>query len=670
MANNGSFSKSLWDGHYVLRVDWTAKPDTPSNTSTITAKVYFVNDWALQIGSRTGNSVVINGVSYSFNSPAISSTGSHLLATITSNAIAHNSYGSKTVAMSCNFKMNATLSSGSYGTQTVNTLTASASLTLDRITRKSTLSAGNGTLGTAQTLTINKAADGFTHTVTYKCGTATGTIATKSTAKTLSFTPPLSLVSQNTAGTSVSVTFTITTYSGTSNLGSNTKTITCAIPSSVKPSCSLTVTDADGYDAKYGGSVKGVSKFKVKVTPITAYSSPISSYAVTANGANYNSGDFTTSILNSCGTLSVTAKVTDKRSRTSDLATVSKSVLDYSPPRITKLEISRCDANGNDDSKGDYVKAAFGAEISPLNNKNSANYTLRYKKSSETDYTSVSLTNYQNRYSFSDGKYIISAADGKSYDFILTAADDFNDATKGDSGGAMGFAFSWFSKFRGFALGKIAEFEGVFDTAWKIFPRGGFVNPLLPKGTDFDSLKTPNVFAGCNANDAGYSNCPIDSSTFTFEVMSAGDAGQILQRLTACVENLSITYERFYYDNLWSEWQISKKLPESGEANGGRYIKFADGTLICTKKMTYNTDVTTQEGSLYYGARQSLGEFAHEFADEPAVSVHLIGGSSGFMDALKDRSGGKSIGTINVYRPTPLAGAAYILHIIAVGRWR
>ena len=44
MASSGSFSGSIKDGHYKLRVDWSQTKNVSANTSTITCKMYLVND--------------------------------------------------------------------------------------------------------------------------------------------------------------------------------------------------------------------------------------------------------------------------------------------------------------------------------------------------------------------------------------------------------------------------------------------------------------------------------------------------------------------------------------------------------------------------------------------------------------------------------------------------
>ena len=116
MASSGSFSGSIHSGHYVLRVDWTQSKNVSANTSTITAKAYLVNEspWTLSISGRSDNTITINGTSHTYASPAISSTGTHLLGSATQ-TVSHNSDGTKSLTISAVFYIRATLS-GTYYT--------------------------------------------------------------------------------------------------------------------------------------------------------------------------------------------------------------------------------------------------------------------------------------------------------------------------------------------------------------------------------------------------------------------------------------------------------------------------------------------------------------------------------------------------------------------------
>ena len=170
MASSGSFSGSIRDGHYKLRVDWSQSKNVSANTSTITCKLYLVNDWSLNISGRSDNTCTIDGSAQTFSSPAISSTGTHLLGTV-SRTVNHASDGSKSLTISAVFQIRATISGTYYGT-----ISARANITLDSIPRASSVSAGNMTMGSAGTITISRASSSFTHTLTYSFGNTSGTI--------------------------------------------------------------------------------------------------------------------------------------------------------------------------------------------------------------------------------------------------------------------------------------------------------------------------------------------------------------------------------------------------------------------------------------------------------------------------------------------------------------
>lgn len=281
MASSGSFSGSIVSGHYVLRVDWTQTQNVSANTSTITAKIYLVNDYNLSISARTANSITIDGTQQSFNSSAISTTGTHLLNTVTQ-TVSHASDGAKSLSMNCVFSIAATISGTYYST-----ITASATITLDSIPRASSISMSTGTMGTASTITITRASSAFTHTITYKFGSATGTITTKTTATSVSWTPALTLANQIPNATSGTCTLTCTTYNGSASIGTKTVSVTLKVPTSVVPTItSLTATRVDGtVPSTWEIYVRTKSKATLTINGAAgSYGSTISSYKISGGG--------------------------------------------------------------------------------------------------------------------------------------------------------------------------------------------------------------------------------------------------------------------------------------------------------------------------------------------------------------------------------------------------
>ena len=134
---SGSFYKAISRYNYKLIVEWTSTATTSSNSSTVKAKIKLYCPYDLYISARSDNAIVINGVTYTYSSPAISTSGgTFTLATITSNAISHNADGSKSTTITCNFSLRATIDGTYYGT-----VTASSTVTLDNIPRAATLTA-------------------------------------------------------------------------------------------------------------------------------------------------------------------------------------------------------------------------------------------------------------------------------------------------------------------------------------------------------------------------------------------------------------------------------------------------------------------------------------------------------------------------------------------------
>lgn len=488
-------------------------------------------------------------------------TTSGTLKTVTSIKVPHDSDGTKTVSAS------ATLVSGTNS----GTVKASTSKALTRIPRKSTLSVENGTLNTGQTLTVTRQATSFTHTITAKCESASTTICTKSTSESISFTPPLNWASQNTTGTSLTVTYTITTYSGTTNLGSNSYTKTCSIPSSVKPSVSISVSDAMGYSGTYGGWVQGKSKIAVSLTSSGSYGSTIKSRSTSVDGSKYTSASFTTGAIKGSGTLKISSTVTDSRGRT---ATDSENiaVLAYSSPIISAVSAARCNSDGSANSSGAYIKVTFSGKVTALDNHNTAAYSLKYKKTADTAYTTVTLSNYANAYTVTNGTYIFAADTISSYDIAVTAADNFSSVSKQTSGSSIKKIWSIWKKKFSIAFGKIADIENSVDFGLPAYFRQGI---YFPGNFNSDFIKNMPLNLGTaeeipkssdlnNYTAAGTYRSPAKGASETLVHSPRNDGGFKLivthNQSENWISQIAIAESKLWIRNrsasgTWSEWE-------------------------------------------------------------------------------------------------------------------
>ena len=387
----------------------------------------------------------------------------------------------------------ATVTTGALSTAGTMTITAtvkdkrgrtgSASTTIT-VVDKSTLTVANGTLGTAQTLTITEQSSSFKHKIEYVCGSMKGYVlgssSTFSTDNSVSWTPPFNLATQNTKGTSLSVTYTLHTYtSGGTLVGSNSYTKTLSIPdvAGLKPTVSISVSDEMSYSPTYGGYIQGLSKLKIEVTVAGMHGATVSS-KTEVDGKTYTATSFTTGVVGGTGTLTIKSTVTDSRGRT-NTASQNISVLPYEFPKITALKVYRAgDLTGKASPAGSYLAVKFSSEITALNNKNTAAYTIQYKKMSATQPTTQTLTDYAGKYSVSNGLFVFSADLASSYDITLTVKDGFRSVSKPAIGSSVKKVWSMLKKSNeivGIAINKLAETEGVFDVDMVVRARKGII---------------------------------------------------------------------------------------------------------------------------------------------------------------------------------------------------
>ena len=496
MASSGSFSGSIRDGHYKLRVDWSQSKNVSANTSTVTCKLYLVNDWSLNISGRSDNKCTIDGTALTYASPAVSTTGTHLLGTV-SRTVSHASDGSKSLAISAVFYIRATLSGTYY-----DSISASANITLDSIPRASSVSAANMTMGTAGKINISRASSSFTHTLTYSFGNSSGTIATKTTATSVSWTPPISLASQIPNATSGTCTIICTTYNGNTNIGSKTCTFSLTVPTSVKPTISsLTASRIDGeVPSTWGIYVQTKSKVKLTINGAAgSYGSTIKSYTITGGGYSGSASTLTTGFLNNSGTITFKATVTDSRGRVSAVASVSITVTAYSPPYFNSSLSQRCLSNGTLDDDGTYIHALVSFGYSTCGGKNTLTTSVQYKQVSATQWTDAGVT-FASNTAFTYGKGQISTE--TSYDVRYTLEDAFSTISVQEIVSTAAVVMDFKSGGKGVAVGKVSERDNTFEVAenWEVKVYGmllkeyiqQFAKTMYPVGSIYMSVSSTN----------------------------------------------------------------------------------------------------------------------------------------------------------------------------------
>ena len=426
---------------YTLRTYWSSTIDIAKNESKVLCDHYLDcgSGWDLYIGTRSGTSNV-GGDAKSFTKDGISQGtggGSHKLGT-TEHTVKHNDDGTKTVTATTTFNFGATISGTYY-----ENIVATGTMVLDDIPRASTATVDNGTLGVAQAFKVTRNESSFSHAITFSCGTVTNNQAVaKTTDLNPKWTPPLSLASQNKTGSKVTVNFTITTYDADGNsVGTDTFSAEYTIPTTVKPTASLTVTDGKGYLSTYGGYVQNMSTFKVAVTGTPIHGAAITSYSTKINGGSpYTESSFETGPITEAGTYNIVASVTDARGNTGT-ATKSVTVLEYYKPKLT-IVANRANTNWEDDIEGNMLKIYMEYDVAPLNNKNAFSIIVKHRKSGEANYTEEPLTGiYQDYYKSSITWGLQDIDPDSSYEVEVTITDNLNSTSRA---ARVGSAFTFF----------------------------------------------------------------------------------------------------------------------------------------------------------------------------------------------------------------------------------
>jgi hypothetical protein len=559
MALSGTISSSIHSGHYTLKISWSATQNITNNTSTITAKMYLVQDasWSLSIGTRD-NTCSIDGVSTAFTSPKISSNGgSTILLGTVSRTVNHNTDGSRNVVISATFNINATISGTKY-----NSITASATVTLDTIPRVSsfTLSASTVELGKSVTITITRQSTAFTHRIKYSFAGSTGTIAT-GVATSQAWTVPLSLANYIPSATEGTCTITVETMNGDTVIGSQSKTFTGTVPASVVPSISsVALSDPSGtVPSGWGVYIKGKSTLRVVTTAAGSYKSTIASYSIEANGATYSGSDITTGALQSVGTQSVKVTVTDTRGRTAT-STKTYTVQDYNTPTISTFDGKRVNASGQDDDAGENVLISYSTLVSDVNGKNTASITIKYKPTGGSWVTAYS--NASASYAIYDSITIKNISTDNTYEVRIDLTDSFTSSIRTLSIATVMVTMDFKSNGKGVAIGKVSEYDA-FECAMNARFTSGF---FIAGGINADH--TAGVTAITSSDGAGKY---VKLFSFPIDTFSGWNYSSLSLSFEECIFGLFSGILDLHIRNSKSTGTISQKTFACHSCRGNPY---------------------------------------------------------------------------------------------------
>lgn len=381
------------------------------------ARSYYENSTYIQDNQGT---IAVSGTGASYQSAGCTrpTTGESVSVT-TSGWVSHNSDGTGSASGSATINF---LNWGWSGT-------ASSSFTLPTIPRASEVACSSPYIGDNAIISIDKKSSAFTNTVTYKIGTLTGTVATKTSSTTLQLNTS-AIADQIYAlipnDTEIQGTIYCTTYNGSTQIG-NTKSTTFnlyAKESVCKPDVSATIVDINTSVTDITDKfIKYISKPKVTINATAKNSATITNYSINLNDGQ--TSNLQENTFDTIGSNKVTVSATDSRGY-SNSTDVTLDMIDYIKLHINTISITRPEGTSNEailNCDGAYYNGSFTDEVS-----NTLTATFKYRLSGATDWTdggSITPTIENNTFNFFDLSLGESFDYNEEYQFKIILQDKF-----------------------------------------------------------------------------------------------------------------------------------------------------------------------------------------------------------------------------------------------------
>lgn len=700
---SGTISGTTNNTGISSKIVWSASTDVDANESTVTATLYYkrlnnyttygTGDFTLAIGSSKKTESNYISIKYGEWTEAITLTV----------PVEHNSDGTMSVTISA---------TGGIDGTTLTSTDCSATVTLDTIPRASTISsAANKTLGNTCEIKWYPKSASFRYKLKFTLGDwsyTTGAIYPNQTTLYTyeGYTIPLTVANQITDAKKATMTVTLYTYSNsgaTTQVGSadaDTFTVTVPNNSSTKPSVTLVLAPVSALDEAFS-SLYVQGKSKVKATTLTGagkYGATIASYSLTVLGKSYSS-PYQSDYLNTSGTITVTAKVTDSRGYYTEVEK-EITVIPYNDPKIlpasteNTIVCARCNSDGTIAEDGEYLRIIAKRSYSKVASDDGAQNNfcdIRYRYRPESTKT------------YSDWITLLSGDDTEA-DTVDSGAISgvVSSATTAyviqigvidDVGGADAYQISIPTAFATVDIPKAYKGRsiGIFRFAVEpadgekrvdvdgVIHGGGIDNLTL--GTMLTAtaeapitladLLTPGNYYSPNATNTQYiTDSPYKDGGFGLEVRELQHKDYIRQTMYYG----RTTIWRHYNGSEWSDWvraMVSTEFEtactdfviEQGTSGGWTYKKWKSGTYEMFGEFDVAPGTSTLNGSVY-----RTGSIA---IDAPfTISSAMVSGTAvGFYWISNGGTSGTSAVNIRIISDKTISAATVTVRLHVVGTY-
>lgn len=615
----------VWVSNQItLRFGWWQDSQSVANNSSVVG-------WHLQLIASGGSissssskswSVTVNGKKYSgTNTVGISNGATKTLAS-GSTTIAHNADGTKTFSFSFSQQFDISYS----GVGWIGTKSGSGSGTLTTIPRASSVSSTSGNIGENITITINRASSSFTHTLTYDFNGLTGTIATKTSSTSISWTIPTSFADRIPGAKSSRGKIICKAYNGGTLIGTSECKFDAYVKDSTnQPTLSPTVKDTNATTIALTGDENKFIKY---------YSSAKFSFGASAkNGATIKTyslivGSQQTS--NSTGTFqnvdsaSFVFGVVDSRGF-STIQTVNKTLINY--VKLTcAMTVSNPTASGECQIKitGKYFSGNFGATSNKLTvqyNMNSGGWINATATISGTTYTAtINLTGLDYT---------------QNYTFQARAIDKLATVTSSSKTVKSTPIFDWGSD----------DFHFHVDVVSNQSLRIGKYQCLYGTGNDDSYVTLAYVNQTNNASEFGTSTLHTTIKSGDVPTWYSGTDGE--------------TYD------IWTGKDCVRSSGGSCQT-----WRFPNGMQVSIIQVYGTWDITTAWGKVYSSPFIGAQSFNIAFLEVPRVIINAHGAGTAIMVCQAGAPTTSATGSIYLWKPTQQTGVKNYIEYVAIGRWK
>ena len=403
MATSGTITGTTSNQYIDSKIMWTSVTNEASNSSTVTASLYYRRNNEGFTTSGTGSFFISIDGEGTTVTKTMNIGQAWVLAVSWSRTVSHNNDGTKKVEI---------YAGGSIPDTTLKSTDCEATVTLNTIPRASTItSASDIVLGNPCNIKWTPLSASFRYKISYTIGGfsyTTGAIHPNTTSAYTYYSNDLTLsvvanhITTSSTGTMTATLYTYSDSGATKQVGSaSSKTFTVYVPQNTdtKPALSMTLTPVTSAASNFGNVyIQGYSKVDANFSASGKYGATVSSasYSMSVHGKTYSS-PYTSDYLSQSGTFTVTGSCTDSRGFTGT-AEQEITVIPYFTPKVVPVDgesqviCARCDANGNLRDSGTYLKIKAKRSYSKCADENGSQRNFcglryRYKHSSASDYS-------------------------------------------------------------------------------------------------------------------------------------------------------------------------------------------------------------------------------------------------------------------------------------------